>query len=140
MNQYFDPAQVAAAVQMAEAAVQSNAIVDNGLTSLSRASERDPIAWIDDLGQVWPHEPGAPVHAHLQYCYTREEVQDALAQSRGIIVVSTVPSSVVPQVTGEAPPPAMPDASPASAVKAARSRQAMLATFANPAGLAVRSE
>ena len=140
MNNAFDPSQVAAAMQMAEAAVQSNSIVDNGLTSLARPSERDPIAWVDELGQVWPHEAGAPVYPHLSYCYTREEVQEALGKAKGIIVVQTVPSSVVPQVTGEAPAPAMPEATPQAAAKAARSRQAMMATFANPAGAAVRSE
>jgi hypothetical protein len=136
--QAFDPAAVARAMQMAEAAAQSNNLVEDGLTALSPPPSQHPIAWVDSWGQVWPHEPGAPLHMHIEYLFNKEQVQAAIQASRGIIAVNTVPSYLVPQVTGEAPPPAQPVVNAVTARHAAMARMAMMQTFNNPAGAAVR--
>lgn len=136
----FDNAAVLRALQAAEMAAETNSLVENGLTALDETPSEFPLAWVDELGQVWPHPVGANLHPHIQYLYSQDEIRAAMHAAKGIIVVQTVPSSVVPQVTGEVPPPPQADASPAAASKAARARSAMLATFANPSGAAVRSE
>lgn len=136
----FDQSAVMQALAMANEAAGTDALVDNGLTELGKRPGREPLAWVDDLSQVWPHEPGSQVHAHIEYLFTKEEVQAALQASRGIIVVNTLPSAVVDLVTGARPGPGQPDASPMAAARAARGRIAMMQTFLNPAGAAVRSE
>lgn len=136
----FDHAQIHNALTMAQEAINADQLVDNGLTPLAQRSGRDPLAWVDSLYQVWPHEPGALTHAGIQYLYTREEVLAAMQASQGIITVSTMPSHVVPQVTGEAPPPAQPEATPDAAAKAGKARVALLTAFANPAGIGPRVE
>jgi len=139
-NFNFDSATVQQAMARADAVANANALADNGLTELVARPSRDPLAWVDELHQVWPHEAGTQLHAHIEYLYTREEVQAALHASKGVIVVNTLPSSVVDMVTGARPGPAQPDISPAAVGTAARQRMAMLQTFMNPAGAAVRSE
>lgn len=136
----FDQAAVMQALAMADAAAGADALVDNGLTALVERPSREPLAWVDELSQVWPHEAGSQMHSHITYLYTPDEVKAALQASHGIIVVNTLPSSVVDMVTGARPGPAQPDASPKAAAAAARGRMAMMQTFLNPAGAAVRSE
>jgi hypothetical protein len=75
---------------------------------------------------------------HIEYLFNKEQVQAAIQASRGIIAVNTVPSYLVPQVTGEAPPPAQPVVNAVTARHAAMARMAMMQTFNNPAGAAVR--
>lgn len=139
-EQQFDQAAINQALSMAQEAMNNNELIDNGLTALAPRREREPIAWVDSLQQVWPHEAGSLMHAGIHYLYSQDEVLAAVQASRGIITVQTMPSFVVPQVTGEAPPPAMPEASPAQAVKAAKARSALLGAFNNPAGIGPRVE
>jgi len=141
LNVHFDPSQIQAALNAADQAAQANQLADNGLTTLSsELGRREPLAWTDELGQVWPHEVGSQMHSHINYLYTRDEVDRALAAANGIVTVQTVPSYMVPQVTGEAPPPAQMEPTSENAAKLARARAAMLQTFGNPAGAAVRAE
>lgn len=136
----FDQAAVMQAMALANAAASSS-LLSEGLTELAPANQQQqPLAWVDDLGQVWPHEAGAQTHAHIKYLYTSDEVQRAMQASTGIIVVNTMPSYVVDTVTGVSPPPPQPMATAATAAAAARGRMAMMQTFMHPSGAAVRSE
>lgn len=128
----FDSNQVHAALQRAAQLADTNALPDDGLAALSAPPSDQPLAYADELGQVWPHPVGSPVYPHLNYFYTREQVQAAMQASRGILVVQTVPPTVVPQVTGQAPAPV--DTRPASvqAKELAQTRTAMLAAFSSP--------
>lgn len=136
----FDQTAVMRALALADAAAGAANLVDDGLTSLGQEQGPSPLAWVDELGQVWPHEAGSQMHSHIKYLWTREEVQSAIQATNKIVVTSTMPSSVVDMVTGARPGPAQPVVTPKTVAAAARSRMAMMQTFLNPAGAAVRSE
>jgi hypothetical protein len=124
----FDPATVSTALRAADR-LASTPDLGAGLHSLAAApASGDPIAWVDDIGNVWPHPHGAAVHAHIRYLYTADEVAAHMQQANSIIVAPTAAYVEVP--------PAAVETTPQDVVNAQAVRRQMLAAFASPVGQA----
>lgn len=109
----------------------SNQSLEMGLNTLE-SKGHEPLAYVDVLGQVWPHEPGSPTRPDLNYVYTQAELNAALRDESRIIVAQHV-APVLQPVIADANVPLN-----TQAVHAMNARRAMLTSFRDPAGRAAK--